>query len=835
MPMIHVFKSFGCAFALMLVLATSVHADLGEVTVGKRPDWVTVQEWDESVRTPSLGDGNESVVYLWTDLQYRPKAGEKYRKRVYRVINDAGVQQNLKVTIDFDPGYSELILHDISIRRGEDTINKLDLEKTKVFQPEDELSSDVYSENKRCLVFLEDLRVDDVVVVEYTIKGLNPAMLGQFSCRLPIQFSVPVEHSFLRVLWESSEPIFHHVRNSELQPEVTEQNGRTELVWSIPPQPIAYYEDSEPDDFVENPYIEVTSTGKWADVVAWGLKTYEHVDAPLDAATREILDGWKNEYPEDEQYALKALRFVQNKIRYVGLEMGPQGLCPSHPCKTMEYRFGDCKGKSALLCAILRYAGIKAWPALVNTYRKGDIQNSKPTLMAFNHVIATVELDGKTVWVDPTYSQQGGAFADSYVPAYGKALVIREGEQTLQDVVSPENSIDYKNVEATFELESYDKAATMQVVTEFHGRAADSMRRFLVDTDYKSLSEDYLNYYAETYPGIRDPTPIKINDDLVANKIRVEQNYLVDDLFVEFEEGEPRQAEFYPFGLTRILRTPDTRIRKSPLAIYHPARRKYKTTLITPTPLGYDDNDLEVKNLAFELSALQRFSGTKAEFIYSLDTLRDRIPAEDVAEYLEACENADDSLGDFPDEPISFEQDINWLAITLALIATVVSSVMVFLLLSAGRFRGSGVAGNGCESIGGWLILVGLGVFLTPINPLIILFGYTESYFVWSTWFDWESSLILTFEIIANSVTFVFGVGLIFAFVRKRKLLPYCFVGFRVWLILVALLDHGLVMWLWEEMASQEDVKVFFKLVVNSMIWCPYMLLSKRVKGTFVH
>ena len=829
--MIHIFKSL----ALVLFFSTPVFADLGEVTVGERPDWVAVQEWDKTVRVPSLGDGNESVVYLLTDSQYRPKEGEKYRKRVYRVINDSGVQQKVKVTIDFDPGYSELILHDISIRRGEDTIDKLDLEKIKVFQPEDGLSLDIYSENKRCLFFLEDLRVDDIVVVEYTIRGKNPAMMGHFSYRLPLQFSVPVERSFLRVVWESSEPLFHHVRNSELQPEVTEQDGRRELAWSIPPQPIAYYEDRMPYDFNENPYIEVASTGKWEDVVAWGLKTYAHVDAPLDKSTREILDEWKKEHPEAEQYALNALRFVQDKIRYVGLEMGPQGLRPSAPCKTMECRFGDCKGKSALLCAILRHAGIKAWPALVNSYREGDIQYSQPTPMAFNHVITAVELDGKIVWVDPTYSQQGGAFADSYVPAYGKALVIREGDHKLLDVVSPEKSIDYKNVEATFTLESYDEAATMRVLTEYHGRTADSMRRFLVDKDYKSLSEDYLNYYAETYPGIRDPAPIKISDDLVENVIRVEESYLVDDLFVEFEEGGPRQAELIPFGLTSVLRVPETRKRKFPLAIYYPARRKYKTTLITPTPLGYDDDDYEIKNSAFELSSRRRFAGTRSEFSYSLETLRDRVPAEEVAEYLEANENIDDILGDYPEEPISLAQEVNWLAIALAFGTVVVSAAMVLFLLSVGWFRGDGVAGYGYETIGGWLILVGLGVFITPIYPLVNLLGYNGTYFVWSTWSDWESSLILASEIVANSATFVFGIGLAFAFVCKRKLFPYYFVGFRVWLIAITIADHRLVMWLWDELAGQEDIAALAKLIVNSMIWCPYVLISKRVKGTFVH
>ena len=257
--------------------------------------------------------------------------------------------------------------------------------------------------------------------------------------------------------------------------------------------------------------------------------------------------------------------------------------------------------------------------------------------------------------------------------------------------------------------------------------------------------------------------------------------------------------------------------------------------MITPTPLGYDDDDYEIKNSAFELSSRRRFAGTRSEFSYSLETLRDRVPAEEVAEYLEANENIDDILGDYPEEPISLAQEVNWLAIALAFGTVVVSAAMVLFLLSVGWFRGDGVAGYGYETIGGWLILVGLGVFITPIYPLVNLLGYNGTYFVWSTWSDWESSLILASEIVANSATFVFGIGLAFAFVCKRKLFPYYFVGFRVWLIAITIADHRLVMWLWDELAGQEDIAALAKLIVNSMIWCPYVLISKRVKGTFVH
>ena len=828
------FRPFVLLPALVLLLPSFLFAVHEDVSLGERPGWVEVQEWDATVVTPSLGSGNESVVYLLTDSQHRPQKEESYRKRVYRVTNDTGVQQKLKVTIDFDPAYSKLIIHDISIRRGNETVDKLDLEKMKVFQPEDDLSRDVYDEDKRCLVFLDDLRVDDIVVVEYTIVGRNPALLSHYSFRLPIQFYVPVERSFHRLVWDYETPVSYLARYSDIQPEIRKLEDRVEYSWSIPPQAASEHEDLTPVDFDETPYLEISSTSEWADVVAWGLETYKVLDEPLDPETLKILDEWKQETTEKEELALRALRFVQDKIRYVGMTMGSRGLLPAAPSKTMECRFGDCKGKAGLLCAMLRSMDIEASPALVNTYRRSHIDDSLPTPLAFNHVIVKAKLGGNTIWVDPTFSQQGGKFSESYVPPYGKALVLRKGSEKLETVRVPAKAMDQEHVVVNFDVDDYDAPATMKVRTTYSGRAADSMRRSLVDSNYETMANDYLNYYAKTYPGIRDPAPLEITDDIVGNTLRIVEKYTVGDLFVG-DEDQPRQVELYPFGLGRVLPYPETRIRKTPLAISYPARRTYKTILRTPDPLDYDDYVEEVNSPAFKFSTRQRFKGNTSEFEYSIETLQDRVAASDVAEYLSKYEELNDLLGDYPEEPMPVDNRINWLAIFLVLLSVAVVGVMAFLLLRAARFRGTGMAEPGYESIGGWLILVGIGVILAPfLAPINLVIG-GSTYFTWASWSDLDYGLVLAFEVVANSAATVLALVLAWSFIKKRKLFPGLFIFYSVMMILIVVLDNALCEMLLDDPVVAKDYALLAKMTIRAMVWCPYMLISKRVKGTFVY
>jgi transglutaminase-like putative cysteine protease len=47
-----------------------------------------------------------------------------------------------------------------------------------------------------------------------------------------------------------------------------------------------------------------------------------------------------------------ALALVQDRVRYVALAMGAGGYVPADAAETWSRRYGDCKGKTALLLVV---------------------------------------------------------------------------------------------------------------------------------------------------------------------------------------------------------------------------------------------------------------------------------------------------------------------------------------------------------------------------------------------------------------------------------------------------------------------------------------------------
>ena len=151
------------------------------------------------------------------------------------------------------------------------------------------------------------------------------------------------------------------------------------------------------------------------------------------------------------------------------------------------------------------------------------------------------------------------------------------------------------------------------------------------------------------------------------------------------------------------------------------------------------------------------------------------------------------------------------------------------------------------RGLGGWLILVAIGLCITPIEltvsvvndllPIFQLEGYwdllttpgSEVYHrLWGP--------LIIFAIVGNTFIIIFSIILIFLFFTKSHRFPILAIVF-VALNFVLVVSDFFLADLLPVMASEDDgefVIGLFQAIFNVMAWIPYLLSSKRVKNTFV-
>jgi len=150
------------------------------------------------------------------------------------------------------------------------------------------------------------------------------------------------------------------------------------------------------------------------------------------------------------------------------------------------------------------------------------------------------------------------------------------------------------------------------------------------------------------------------------------------------------------------------------------------------------------------------------------------------------------------------------------------------------------------NGIGGWLILVMIGLFITPIrlsflivNTLLPIFTdgslqlltTPESEFYHPLWLP-----LLLYEVCANAFFVIFAIVILIYFFRRKRILPKLMIFFYASNILMIVIDEILGSFI-PLIAGQSDPSSYTELIRSIMtgaIWIPYFCTSVRVKSTFV-
>jgi hypothetical protein len=148
--------------------------------------------------------------------------------------------------------------------------------------------------------------------------------------------------------------------------------------------------------------------------------------------------------------------------------------------------------------------------------------------------------------------------------------------------------------------------------------------------------------------------------------------------------------------------------------------------------------------------------------------------------------------------------------------------------------------------LGGWLIFVGIAVIFSAPMMIIDFFatylevfseGYLEILITpGSEAYNPFLALILIAEILTNIGLVLTWIFIAFLFFSKKKIFPKWFIGVLLFTLVFIIVDALAVKVVFpnEPMFDTQGSVELGRLLVYISIWVPYMLVSKRVKATFI-
>jgi len=391
------FRAIG--LSCVALVAPAQAAD--QLQFGSPPSWVVSQQ----VPAPSAEPGNSPIEILLSDAQVnlQPDALSTYSHTAIRINNAQGLAAG-SVAATWDPEFDSVTIHQVTIRRGGQTIDVLgNGQKFTILRREQDLEQQTLNGQLTATLQPEGLQVGDIVELEMSLIRRDPTLQGHMELNSDLTIPISIDQARLRVLIPSKAAVRQRVGRGLPAASISKTDGATVSTWTLSGLPVEQPPEFAPPRYASNRRLEITDFQSWNVLAALFLPLYEKASiiAP-EGPLRQEIDRIKTASADPIKRAELALQLVEQKVRYVNLALGVGGLVPSDTNETWKRRFGDCKAKSVLLTGLLRELGIDAVPVLVNTEAGDGLNERLPMVGLFNHVLVRAVIGGKTFWLDGT-------------------------------------------------------------------------------------------------------------------------------------------------------------------------------------------------------------------------------------------------------------------------------------------------------------------------------------------------------------------------------------------------------------------------------------------------
>ncbi|WP_310467015.1 DUF3857 domain-containing protein [Sphingomonas sp.] len=374
-----------------------VHAANDQVQRRPAANWVTpsnLMPVPEGATGLAFVRRNDMLVHL--DGQGRTQ----YQGYRVKVLHPNALQLG-NLSIAWDSSAGAPIVHAIRVHRQNEAIDVLKNASFEILRREDQLEAATLDGVLTAILRVPDLRVGDELEVAWTTRSSDPTLGANDAGLLFLAPEPPPGRFRLRLSWdEGQEP---RLKMTPDMAAIVDRGTRAVTFQFDNPAALIPPKDA-PARYKWQRVVEFSDYADWATVSRHFAPLFDQAaklepGSPLKSEARRIAEA----HSDPLERASAALRLVQQEVRYIYVGLDGGNLKPATAEETWQRRYGDCKGKTALLLALLSELGIEAQPVLVNNAGADDGLNERlPSPGMFDHVLVRAKIDGTHAWLDGT-------------------------------------------------------------------------------------------------------------------------------------------------------------------------------------------------------------------------------------------------------------------------------------------------------------------------------------------------------------------------------------------------------------------------------------------------
>lgn len=444
----------------LIAASTSPAAGKAQVKYAPPPVWAL----PPPASAGGAANGDLAFRFVYSDQQIRvtPAGQERYAAWRMKLLKPEALQVgNLRVT--WKPAAGAATIHYLRVIRDGKPADILKQQQFQVIQREAGLEQSVLDGDLTAMLQIAGLQVGDEVEFAATITERDPT-LGDHAFGFAAFPSGGMPGVFrFRLSWPDNRSLTTRATRDLAAAVPVKSGGWASVGYEVTDPSGSIINDGAPARYNIRRLIEYSDFATWADVSRRFAPLFDTAAtlgsaSPLRAEAAKI--AAKSNDPAAR--ALAALRLVQDEVRYVYVGLDGGNYRPAATDETWGRRFGDCKAKTVMLLALLRYLGIPAEAVIVNPNGADGADARLPNPALFNHVLVRATIGSKPYWLDGT--RAGDRWLDQIPsPAWRFALPLRDNGANLERVppvaYTRPQTISFIDIDAS---EGFDKPAKVK-------------------------------------------------------------------------------------------------------------------------------------------------------------------------------------------------------------------------------------------------------------------------------------------------------------------------------------------------------------------------------------
>lgn len=315
---------------------------------------------------------------------------------------------------------------------------------------------------------------------------------------------VSVEKSKYTFICKPTDVIRIKAQNFSGKPEETSTEKQKTLVWKITDILAVKTEPYSPDAETYETSVKIapqqfTYYGRkgyysnWQELGKWIYDDLLKDKTVLSPTTIQYVKDLVKDEKTEKDKARKIYQYLQDKTRYISVQIGIGGFQPVPASEVDRLGYGDCKALVNYMQSLLKAVDIESYYCVVESgSTKKSVDPTYASMVQGNHIILCMPLQGDTTWLECTSQKIPFGFLSDFTDDRLVLACTAEGGKLLHTPkLSTENNLQIRKADLVLKA---DGNITGKVNTVFSGAQYDNQESIIgkpTNEQFKLLKEYY--------------------------------------------------------------------------------------------------------------------------------------------------------------------------------------------------------------------------------------------------------------------------------------------------------------------------------------------------------